>query len=192
VPVAEDEVAGFRIKLQNVPTILNQAETNLTDAVGELTDLTLFHLQNFDGTGQREGNCRRKGQMSPKRRWIGSGVKSEELFGYARAVRVGDRILVSATSASGPDGVVARGDAGGQTRHILQKIEEAVRQLGGTLADVVFTRVYLRNKDDLMAVAPVHAEYFGDIRPASTLVLAGFVDDDFLLEMEAEAVIGSG
>ena len=85
-----------------------------------------------------------------------------------------------------------RGDAGGQARHILQKIEEAVKELGGTREDIVFTRVYLKKKEDLMAVAPVHAEYFGETRPASTLVLTGFVDDDFLLEIDAEAVIGSG
>ena len=130
--------------------------------------------------------------MSPTRKRIDSGVKSEELFGYCRALRVGDKILVSATSASGPEGVVARGDAAGQARYILKKIEEAIGQLGGKRDDVVFTRVYLRDKNDLMAIAPVHAEYFGEIRPASTLILAGFVDDDFLLEIEAEAMVGSG
>lgn len=130
--------------------------------------------------------------MSTERRWIGSGVKSEEMFGYSRATRVGNRILVSATAASGPDGIVARGDAGGQARHILEKIEETVKELGGTREDIVFTRVYLKKKEDLMAIAPAHAEYFGETRPASTLVLTGFVDDDFLLEIEAEAVIGSG
>jgi enamine deaminase RidA (YjgF/YER057c/UK114 family) len=129
--------------------------------------------------------------MALKRKWIGSGVKSEEMFGYSRATRVGDRILVSATAASGPGGIVARGDAGRQARHIFQKIEDAIKELGGTREDVVFTRVYLRNKEDLMAIAPVHAEYFGKVRPANTLVLTGFVDDDFLLEAEAEAVVGS-
>ena len=130
--------------------------------------------------------------MSVTREQIHSGVPSEDLFGYCRAVRVGERVLVSATSASGPDGVVSKGDPGGQTRYILAKIEDAIEQLGGKREDVVFTRVYLRNKEDLMAVAPVHAEYFGDIHPASTLVTTGFVDDDFLLEIEAEAMIGSG
>lgn len=130
--------------------------------------------------------------MSASREWMGSGTGPEEMFGYARAVRIGERILVSATSASGPDGIVAKGDARGQAEYILQKIEAAVQKWGGTREDIVSTRVYLADKKDLMAIAPVHAEYFGATRPANTLVVAGFVVDDFLLEIEAEAVIGSG
>lgn len=130
--------------------------------------------------------------MSPTREWVGSGTGPEEMFGYARAVRIGDRILVSATAASGPDGIVAKGDARGQAEYILEKIEAAVNKWGGTREDIVLTRVYLRNEKDLMAIAPVHADYFGATRPANTLVVASFVVEDFLLEIEAEAVIGSG
>lgn len=127
-----------------------------------------------------------------KREWIGSGVKYEDLFGYARAVRVGNRILVSGTVAAGPEGVVAPGDATAQARYIVDKIQNAIEQLGGELEDVVRTRIYLRNVADWEKVAPVHGERFRDIRPANTLVQAELVGGDFLLEMEAEAEIGSG
>jgi enamine deaminase RidA (YjgF/YER057c/UK114 family) len=129
--------------------------------------------------------------MNAERKWIGSGVKWEELCGYARAVRVGDRILVSATSASGPDGVVASDDPAEQTRFIIGKIEKALLDLGSELGDVVLTRIYLRNINDWQPVAMAHGEVFRNIRPANTLVEAGFVGDEILLEMEAEAVVGS-
>ncbi len=125
-----------------------------------------------------------------KRDSVSSGTKWEALAGYARAVRVGERILVSGTTATGPDGVVGAGDAAAQTDFIIDKIEAAINQLGGTLAEVVRTRVYLRHIEQWEAVARVHGERFGDIRPANTLVQAMLVGDGYLVEIEAEAVIG--
>ncbi|MGH9318322.1 MAG: RidA family protein [Vicinamibacteria bacterium] len=126
-----------------------------------------------------------------ERKWISSGVKVEETFGYARAVRVGDWILVSGTVASGPEGPVARGDIEGQARFILDKIQTSIERLGGRIEDVVRTRVYLRNADDWRGVAPAHQEKFGRIRPANVLVKAE-VPGEFLVEIEADAVVGSG
>jgi enamine deaminase RidA (YjgF/YER057c/UK114 family) len=124
---------------------------------------------------------------------VGTGTVWEAMAGYARAVRIGDRILVSGTTATGPDGAVAAaGDAGGQARFILDKIERAIETLGGGLRDVVRTRVYVRRQEDWEAVARVHGERFGAIRPANTLVQAGLVGDPYLVEIEAEAVIGAG
>jgi enamine deaminase RidA (YjgF/YER057c/UK114 family) len=123
---------------------------------------------------------------------IQTGTPWEALAGYARAVRVGDRILVSGTTATGPDGVVGAGDAAAQARCILDKIEAAITQLGGTLRDVVRTRVYVRNIADWEAVARVHGERFGAIRPANTLVQAALVGEEYLVEIEAEALIGAG
>jgi enamine deaminase RidA (YjgF/YER057c/UK114 family) len=126
---------------------------------------------------------------------VGTGTVWEAMAGYARAVRVGDRILVSGTTATGPDGphdVVAAGDAAGQARFVLDKIERAIEALGGGLRDVVRTRVYVRRQEDWEAVARVHGERFGAIRPANTLVQAGLVGDPYLVEIEAEAVIGAG
>jgi len=128
----------------------------------------------------------------PDRQWVGTGTPWEALAGYARAVRVGSRVLVSGTTATGPDGVVGAGDAAAQTRYILDRIEAALRQLGASLRDVVRTRVYVRDIADWEAVARVHGERFGEIRPANTLVQAQLVGEAYLVEIEAEAMIGSG
>ncbi len=126
-----------------------------------------------------------------ERRSVGSGVSWEEEYGYSRAVRVGDHIYVSGTTATGPDGVVAPGDAAGQARYALDKIETAITSLGGTLGDVVRTRIFVARVDDWKPVGQAHGERFGKIRPANTLVRADLIGDDYLVEIEAEAVIGS-
>ena len=124
---------------------------------------------------------------------VDTGTVWEGLAGYARAVRIGDRILVSGTTATGADGaVVGPGDPAAQARYILDKIDDAIRQLGGGLKDVVRTRVYLRRIADWEPVSRVHGERFGEIRPANTLVQAGLVGDEYLVEIEAEAVVGAG
>ena len=126
-----------------------------------------------------------------ERRSVGSGVRWEELYGYSRAVRVGDHIYVAGTTASGPEGPVAPGDPAGQARFALDKIEKAIRDLGGSLGDVVRTRIFIARMADWEAVAEVHGERFGKIRPANTLVRADLVGGEFLVEIEAEAVVGS-
>jgi len=128
---------------------------------------------------------------SRERRSVSSGTLWEEKFGYSRAVRVGDHIYVSGTTATGPDGPVAPGDPAGQARFALDKIEKAIRDLGGTLGDVVRTRIFLARMDDWEKVANVHGGRFGKIRPANTLVRADLVGDPYLVEIEAEAVVGS-
>lgn len=126
-----------------------------------------------------------------ERKSVGSGVSWEQTYGYSRAVRVGDRIYVSGTTATGPDGVVAPGDAAGQARYALDKIEAAIVSLGGTLGDVVRTRIFVARIDDWKEVGAVHGERFGAIRPANTLVRADLIGDEYLVEIEAEAVVGS-
>jgi enamine deaminase RidA (YjgF/YER057c/UK114 family) len=123
---------------------------------------------------------------------VDSGTIWEAMAGYARAVRIGDRILISGTTATGPDGTVAAGDAAGQASFILDKIAWAIEALGGRLQDVVRTRIYVRRLEDWEAVARVHGARFGTIRPANTLVQAGLIGEPYLVEIEAEAVIGAG
>lgn len=124
---------------------------------------------------------------------VGSGVDWEEIAGYARAVRIGGRILVSGTTATGPDGkVVGAGDPAAQARFIFDKIETAIQQLGGTMRDVVRTRIYVRHAADTEAVARVHGERFAEVRPANTLVEVQLIGDEYLVEIEVEAVIGAG
>ncbi len=127
----------------------------------------------------------------PVRRWrVDSGSVWEPLAGYSRAVRVGGRILVSGTTAThGAGEAVCPGDAGAQTTFILDKIAASLEALGGTLEDVVRTRIFLRNADDWEQVSRAHGRQFGAILPANTLLEASRLIGDYLVEIEAEAVV---
>lgn len=132
-------------------------------------------------------------QESAGKSTVSSGTVWEALAGYSRAVRYGDHIYLSGTTATDAAGqVVGAGDPAAQTRYIIEKIERALIDLGGALTDVVRTRIYVRHVTDWEPVARVHGAYFAHIRPANTLVQAQLVGDDYLVEMEAEAIIGAG
>jgi diketogulonate reductase-like aldo/keto reductase/enamine deaminase RidA (YjgF/YER057c/UK114 family) len=128
----------------------------------------------------------------PNRLRIDSGSVWEPLCGYSRAVRVGDRILVSGTTATHGSGeVVCPGDAHGQTVYVLDKIAASLASLGGSLADVVRTRVYVRDAAQWEPVARVHGRCFGAVRPANTLIeISRFIGEGYEVEIEAEAVVG--
>ncbi|MCQ8782112.1 aldo/keto reductase [Mangrovibrevibacter kandeliae] len=126
----------------------------------------------------------------PGRARVSSGSVWEPLAGYSRAVREGDRILVSGTTAThGSDRVVASGDPGAQATYALDKIAASLKALGGTMEDVVRTRVYLRDVADWEPVSRAHGRAFGDVRPANTLLAAGALVGDYAVEIEAEAVV---
>ena len=118
-----------------------------------------------------------------------TGTPWEATAGYSRAVRRGNRIYVSGTTASGEGGAMGLDDAGEQTRAILDIINDAIESLGGSLSDVVRTRIYVKDISMWESVARVHGEFFAEIRPACTLVEARLVDDSLLVEIEAEAVV---
>jgi len=121
---------------------------------------------------------------------VSSGTKWEALAGYARAVRVGNAIHVSGTTATDEKGdLVGGADAAGQARYAIQKIERAIVALGGNLRDVVRTRVFVSDIANWEAVARVHGEFFDAIRPANTLVEARLVGPQYLVEIEAEAIL---
>ena len=125
----------------------------------------------------------------PGRARVSTGSVWEDLAGYARAVRVGERVLVSGTTATHGSGrVVAPGDAGAQATYAMDKVLAALRALGAGPADVVRTRVYVADVARWEGVARAHGRAFGDARPANTLVEAKLVGD-FLVEVEAEAVV---
>jgi enamine deaminase RidA (YjgF/YER057c/UK114 family) len=130
--------------------------------------------------------------MTRKRQSVSSGTAWEAMAGYCRAVRVDDRILVAGTTATGPDGLVGGDDPAAQARYALDKIEAAITQLGGRLEDVVRTRVYVSDIAHWEAVARVHGERFGHIRPVNTLVEARLVGPEYLVEIEVEAIVGAG
>ena len=118
-----------------------------------------------------------------------TGTPWEAIGGYSRAVRSGDRIYVSGTTASGGCGVLGLKDAEEQTRAVLKIIIGAVESLGGNLSDIVRTRIYVKDISLWESVARVHGEIFADVRPVCTLVEARLVDDSLLVEIEAEAVV---
>jgi len=121
---------------------------------------------------------------------ISSGSRYEPAIGISRAVRVGNWITVSGTAPIATDGSnVAPGDAAGQARRCLEIIKAALDEAGAGLGDVVRTRILLLRIEDWQAVADVHGEYFGDIRPASTFMqVSGFIDPEWLVEIEVDAI----
>ena len=121
-----------------------------------------------------------------------SGTKWEELAGYSRAIRAGNTIYVSGTTATDENGdIVGAGDAYAQSAYIIKKIEHALQALGGSLTDIVRTRIYLADVALWEPVSKAHGEFFGDIRPANTLIGSiALIGEGYLVEMEAEAVIG--
>jgi enamine deaminase RidA (YjgF/YER057c/UK114 family) len=122
---------------------------------------------------------------------IPSGSPYERSIGFSRAVRMGDRIAVSGTAPIAIDGSVAYpGDVYRQTRRCLEIIQEAVEAAGGRMADVIRTRVYLKDADGWQAAAQAHGEIFGEIRPACTFVeISRLIDPGWLVEIEAECVV---
>ncbi len=125
------------------------------------------------------------------RRLISSGSPFEPKIGISRAVRVGSIVTVSGTAPLGPDGrTIGRGDPAAQARRCFEIIAAALEGSGASLRDVVRTRVFLTRIEDWERVARVHGELFGTIRPASTIVqVSGFVDPEWLVEIEADAVL---
>ena len=119
-----------------------------------------------------------------------SGSEWEEIAGYCRAQRIGNRILVSGTTATaGLDRIVAPGDAAAQTTYILDKILAALSALGARDTDIVRTRVYLVDEDDVLGVSRAHGRVFQDIKPANTLIVVAKLIGGYLVEIDAEAIL---
>jgi enamine deaminase RidA (YjgF/YER057c/UK114 family) len=128
-----------------------------------------------------------------KRSLVSSGSPYEPVIGFSRAVRVGNVVSVGGTAAGSSGKPVAKGDPAAQTRATLEIIEKALQDAGASLKDVVRTRIYLVDIAHWEAAGRVHGEFFGDIRPASTMLqVAGFINPDWLVEVEADAVVEEG
>jgi len=126
-----------------------------------------------------------------ERQTVASGTEWEAKVGYSRAVRVGDAVEVAGTTATDEDGVVVgESDPYAQAKQALSNVERALEEAGAGLDDVVRTRMYVTDADDWEAVGEAHAEFFGDVRPVTTMVeVSALVDPAMLVEIEAEAVV---
>ncbi|UFJ41268.1 RidA family protein [Brevibacillus humidisoli] len=123
---------------------------------------------------------------------VSSGSPWEPVVGYCRAIRVGNRIEVAGTTAMRDGEVVGVGDAYEQTKQIIKTIEEALQKLGGSLADVVRTRMFVTDIARWEEIGRAHGEFFKEIKPVATMVeVKALIDPRLLVEMEAEAIVSS-
>jgi enamine deaminase RidA (YjgF/YER057c/UK114 family) len=124
---------------------------------------------------------------------IASGSHLEPVIGFSRAVRVGNHISIGGTAPIGADGkCFGVGDIAAQTKRVFDIIETALTEAGGSVADVVRTRIILTDIADWQAVGAIHGELFGKIRPVTTVMaVSRFVDPDWLIEIEVDAIIAT-
>ena len=121
-----------------------------------------------------------------------TGAKWEDIVGYCRAVQVGNILEISGTTAAKDGEILHKGDAYGQARYIIELASKVLQDAGGSLKDVIRTRMYVTDVKEWEAVGKAHGEFFSEIKPASTMVeVSGLVDPDMLVEIEFSAILNS-
>ncbi len=122
---------------------------------------------------------------------ISSGAKWEGIIGYSRAIRIGNRVIVTGTTSIDENGnVLGKGNAYEQTKYIFQKIEKYLKEAGSSLDKVVWNRMYVTDISKWEEIGRAHAEFFLNIKPCATMVeVKGFIDPDMMVEIETEAIV---
>ena len=128
--------------------------------------------------------------MTYSRTLISSGSVYEPVIGYSRAVKAGDFVFIAGTTSGAPGGAIGGTDAGEQTREIFRRVKTALDEAGASFADVVRTRIYVTRIADWEAVAAAHGKYFGEVRPATSMVeISRLIAPEMLVEIEADAYV---
>jgi enamine deaminase RidA (YjgF/YER057c/UK114 family) len=128
--------------------------------------------------------------MADHKQLFSSGAKWENIVGYSRAVKVGNTVEVSGTTAVDGERVIGKGDVYAQAVFIFQKIEKILEEAGGSMKDVIRTRMYVRNISEWEKAGKAHALFFKEIKPATTMVeVSRLINDELLIEIEVSAVI---